>query len=60
MVDVTDAISGIAADKDLAGKLVLAEPKQVKSIVDGLFGVITGVGDAFSHLVDVFVGLLKD
>ena len=60
VVTAGDAAIGLAADIDLAAKLVDAKPKQVKSIVDGLFDVITGASDAFSHLVVALVGLLKD
>ena len=42
---------------DLGSALVNADNEQTKNIIDGLFGVITGVGDAVGGLIKAFFRL---
>ncbi len=55
---VKTAITGLkAGDVDIGGALLNANEEQSKSIIDGLFGIITGVGDAFGGLIKAFFGI---
>lgn len=57
---VTGAIEGMAAgevDVGMGDALVKADKEQTKSIIDGLFGVITGTANALGGLVKALFGL---
>lgn len=47
-----------AGDTNIGDALANADSVQAKGIVEGLFGIITGVTDAVGDLVKAFCGLL--
>ena len=58
IVTVTSAITGMASRVDVGEALLEADEQQTKSIIDSLFGVIVGIGDAFGGLIKAIAGLL--
>lgn len=55
---VVAAVAGFK-QPNIAEKLLEADEKQTKSIIEGLFGVITGATDAIGNLVKSIFGLGK-
>lgn len=55
------AVAGMASggNLDIGDVLLAADEEQTQSIIDGFFGLITGVGDAFGNLLKALGGLLK-
>ena len=58
VIEVSHAIAGMS-ETNVGEVLLLADEQQSKSIIDGLFGLITGVANAFGNLINAFVGILK-
>ena len=54
---VKAAIAGMANPPDVGETLLEADDEQAKGIVEGLFGVLTGVTDAFGGLLKAIGGL---
>ena len=55
-VEAVKVVSSVAGG-DAVGALLKADDKQVDGIVEGLFGVLTGVGDAVGGLLKAIGGL---
>ena len=56
---VVTAITGLSDNIDVGEALLKADKEQAKGIIDGLFGVLTGVTDAFGNLLKAIGGLFK-
>lgn len=55
---VVKAVAGMSAGGiDIGDKLLNADKEQSDGIIEGLFGVITGAGNALGSLVKAFFGL---
>ena len=57
-VVVGDAIEKMAANKDVGPVLRTADKAQTESIINGMFSVIVGTGDAIGCLLKAILGLL--
>jgi len=55
-VEAIKIVSGVGGT-DVKEALAEADEKQTNGIVEGLFGVLTGVTDAFSNLLKAIGGL---
>lgn len=54
---VQNTVSDLAKGRDAVEALLKADDKQVEGIVEGLFGVLTGVADALGNLIKGFCDL---
>lgn len=54
---VTSAITNLESGAEIDEVLLAADEEQTKSIIDGLFGVLTGTLGAVGGLLKAFAGL---
>ena len=58
VTEIVSVINNIDKSPDAIETLANADPEQTKSIIDGLFNVITGVAGAPFFLISSLVGLI--